>query len=287
VHDLLRDRDGRVVGAALKRGGGPEEARADLVIGCDGRGSLVRKHAGLGLKLLPEQYDVLWFKVPAPERLREGCSIMIAVAAKEHPALCYTSWDGRLQYGLVMPKGGLKEIREDDWVGKAVRSAPSWLAEHVVSHRDELEGPTRLNVLVGRAPRWTAPGVLLLGDAAHPMSPVRAQGINLAFRDAVVAANHLVPVLPGGWRGERVGRRVPSRAGGARARDRARPAAPAPGGRRAGGRPLCELALRVDQAAGPPDGTLPMGADHLAQTTARSALRLEGGQTQDPCLIGV
>jgi len=197
VHDLLRDRDGRVVGAALKRGGGPEEARADLVIGCDGRGSLVRKHAGLGLKLLPEQYDVLWFKVPAPERLREGCSIMIAVAAKEHPALCYTSWDGRLQYGLVMPKGGLKEIREDDWFGKAVRSAPSWLAEHVVSHRDELEGPTRLNVLVGRAPRWTAPGVLLLGDAAHPMSPVRAQGINLAFRDAVVAANHLVPVLRG------------------------------------------------------------------------------------------
>ena len=197
VHDLLRDRDGRVVGAALERGEGPEEARADLVIGCDGRGSLVRKRAGLGLKLLPEQYDVLWFKVPAPERLGEGCSIMIAVAAKEHPALCYTSWDGRLQYGLVMPKGGLREIREEDWVSKAVRSVPSWLAEHIVSHEDEIEGPTRLNVLVGRAPRWTAPGVLLLGDASHPMSPVRAQGINLALRDAVVAANHLVPVLRG------------------------------------------------------------------------------------------
>jgi 2-polyprenyl-6-methoxyphenol hydroxylase-like FAD-dependent oxidoreductase len=118
VHDLLRDRDGRFVGAALKKGEGTEEARADLVVGCDGRGSLVRKRAGLGLKLLPEQYDVLRFKVPAPERLQERCSIMIAVAAKEHPALCYTSWDGRLQYGLVMPKGGLKEIREQDWVSK-------------------------------------------------------------------------------------------------------------------------------------------------------------------------
>jgi 2-polyprenyl-6-methoxyphenol hydroxylase-like FAD-dependent oxidoreductase len=198
VHDLLRDRDGRFVGAALKKGEGTEEARADLVVGCDGRGSLVRKRAGLGLKLLPEQYDVLWFKVPAPERLQEGCSIMIAVAAKEHPALCYTSWDGRLQYGLVMPKGGLKEIREEDWVSKAVRSVPSWLAEHIVSHQDEIEGPTRLNVLVGCAPRWTAPGVMLLGDASHPLSPVRAQGINLALRDAVVAANHLVPVLRGG-----------------------------------------------------------------------------------------
>ena len=27
------------------------------------------------------------------------------------------------------------------------------------------------------------------------MSPIRAQGINMAFRDAIVAANHLVPIL--------------------------------------------------------------------------------------------
>ena len=200
IHDLIRDGSGCVVGAELETRSGARKARADLVVGCDGRGSLVRKRAGLGLELLPEQYDVLWFKAPAPERLREGCSIMIAVAAKEHPAICYTSWDGRLQYGLVMPKGGLKDIREKDWVSQAVRSAPPWLAEHIVAHRDQIEGPNRLNVLVGRAPRWTVPGVLLLGDAAHPMSPVRAQGINLALRDAVVAANHLVPVLSGGAR---------------------------------------------------------------------------------------
>ena len=198
LRDLIRDQGGRVIGAALETEEGPEEARADLVIGCDGRGSLVRKRAGLELELSPEQYDVLWFKLPAPERLREGCSIMIAVAAKEHPVLCYTSWDGRLQYGLVMPKGGLREMREEDWVSLAVRSVPAWLAEHVVAHRDFIEGPTRLNVLVGRAPEWAVPGVLLLGDAAHPMSPVRAQGINLALRDAIVAANHLVPVLRGG-----------------------------------------------------------------------------------------
>jgi 2-polyprenyl-6-methoxyphenol hydroxylase-like FAD-dependent oxidoreductase len=37
--------------------------------------------------------------------------------------------------------------------------------------------------------------LLLLGDAVHPMSPIRAQGINMALRDVIVAANHLVPLL--------------------------------------------------------------------------------------------
>jgi 2-polyprenyl-6-methoxyphenol hydroxylase-like FAD-dependent oxidoreductase len=195
VRDLIRDAGGRVVGAELETENGPRKAWTDLVVGCDGRGSLVRTRAGLELELLPENYDVLWFKLPAPDRLRERCSFMITVAAQKHPAVCYTSWDGRLQYGLVMPKGGLRELRGKDWLAESVGSAPSWLAEHVLAQRDEIDGPIRLNVLVGRCWRWTAPGLLLLGDAAHPMSPVRAQGINLALRDAIVAANHLIPVL--------------------------------------------------------------------------------------------
>ena len=45
---------------------------------------------------------------------------------------------------------------------------------------------------VGMAERWQQPGLLLLGDAAHPMSPIRAQGINLALRDSLVAAEQLL-----------------------------------------------------------------------------------------------
>ena len=198
VHDLIYGPGNRVAGVQLETENGSQEARADLVIGCDGRGSLVRTRADLELELLPEQYDVLWFKLPAPETRREGCSIMIAVAAKRHPAICYTSWDDRLQYGLVLSKGALRKLREKDWLSESVGSAPAWLAEYVLAKRDEIEGPTRLNVLVGRCREWTTPGLLLLGDAAHPMSPVRAQGINLALRDAIVTANQLVPVLRNG-----------------------------------------------------------------------------------------
>ena len=129
VHDWIRDENGCVVGAELEARNGAREVRADLVLGCDGHGSLIRERAGLELELLPEQYDVLWFKVPAPERLQEGCSIMTA-AAEEHPAICHTSWDGRPQYGLVkMPKGGLKDVRKKDWgsirCGRRLRGWPS------------------------------------------------------------------------------------------------------------------------------------------------------------------
>lgn len=193
ARDLLTD-DGRVVGVLADTTEGRRELRADLVIGCDGRGSVVRTRSGLHLELLPESYDVLWFKMPAPERLRGRCSVMMFGTVR-HTALCYTSWDDRLQYALLLPKGGRRALRDTDWAEELGEPLPDWLAEHVRSVRDRLEGPVRLNVLVGRCTSWSAPGLLLLGDAAHPMSPVRAQGINIALRDALVAANHLVPAL--------------------------------------------------------------------------------------------
>ena len=55
--------------------------------------------------------------------------------------------------------------------------------------------------MFGNCAQWWKPGVLLLGDAAHPMSPVRAQGINLALRDAIVTTNRLVPALQKGTDG--------------------------------------------------------------------------------------
>jgi 2-polyprenyl-6-methoxyphenol hydroxylase-like FAD-dependent oxidoreductase len=157
--------------------------------------------AGIELRLLPEHYDVVWCKLPAPALLRGRCPIFIMIAAGRDAAICYPTWEGSLQYGLIVRKNAASIVRQpkhDDWVEDLVQSAPRWLAEHVRAHRAEIDGPQRLNVLVGRAATWTLPGLLLLGDAAHPMSPVRAQGVNLALRDAIVAANHLVPALRSG-----------------------------------------------------------------------------------------
>src|SRR4029077_12425717 len=57
---------------------------------------------------------------------------------------------------------------------------------------------TLLSVESNRCPLWHKPGLLLIGDAAHVMSPVGGVGINYAIQDAVVAANVLTkPLLAG------------------------------------------------------------------------------------------
>jgi 2-polyprenyl-6-methoxyphenol hydroxylase-like FAD-dependent oxidoreductase len=55
-----------------------------------------------------------------------------------------------------------------------------------------------LTVAINRLPRWTQPGLLCIGDAAHAMSPVGGVGVNLAVQDAVATANLLAEKLRAG-----------------------------------------------------------------------------------------
>lgn len=196
ARELLKERN-RVAGVTAVKDGVAQEFPASLVIACDGRGSLLRTKAGIELKKMPGQYDVLWFKLPAPAELKERCSLMM-MASTSGMAACYTSWDGRLQFALIQMKGERKEQSIEKWADDMGAPAPDWLKEHLRKVSSSIEGPNRLNVIAGRAEHWHAPGLLLLGDAAHPMSPIRAQGINLALRDCVIAANHLVGPLQRG-----------------------------------------------------------------------------------------
>src|SRR5207342_1679198 len=53
-------------------------------------------------------------------------------------------------------------------------------------------------VAINRLKRWTLPGLLCIGDAAHAMSPIGGVGVNLAVQDAVAAANLLAAKLVDG-----------------------------------------------------------------------------------------
>ena len=196
VRDLVRN-DGRVVGVEAATPDGDEVIEADYVVGCDGRGSLVRTKCAMELEKYPDGYDVLWFKMPSPESMIEHCR-MYLMASNVGMGAAYTSWDDRLQFALLQMKGERHERSPEEWAEVMAGPAPQWLGDHIRSVAGQFEGPVRLNVITGRAKEWSEPGVMLLGDSAHPMAPIRAQGINTALRDAIVAANHLIPAIKGG-----------------------------------------------------------------------------------------
>jgi len=199
VQELLL-RNQRVVGVALADG---RRLEAALVVGCDGRRSRLREQAGLALQTEAAELDLLWFQLPAPPRMLEHNSFMTLVAGGSI-ASAFVGPSGALQLGWVLQPGQVAPGAGSAWAEAFAALAPGWLADHLRAHATQLQGPQRLGVQVGLAPRWQRPGLLLLGDAAHPMSPVRAQGINMALRDSLVAAELLIRAARSSSDGQRL-----------------------------------------------------------------------------------
>jgi 2-polyprenyl-6-methoxyphenol hydroxylase-like FAD-dependent oxidoreductase len=184
--DLLIEND-RVVGIRTNSPHTPT-IRADLVVGADGRSSLVRERAGLAVEDLGAPMDVLWMRIPKQSsdenqtlgRIEAG-HILVLIDRGDY-------W----QCAFVIPKGSAEELR--------LRGLPALIdtiARIEPGIRRGLEALTSwddvklLTVQVNRLPRWSREGLLCIGDAAHAMSPIGGVGINLAVQDAVAAANIL------------------------------------------------------------------------------------------------
>jgi 2-polyprenyl-6-methoxyphenol hydroxylase-like FAD-dependent oxidoreductase len=190
VRDLLRQND-RVSGVLLSDG---QEIIADLVIGADGRNSIVRQQAQLELVEAAQSFDILWFKLPTSPAFQQE-NVFYSVLRGQDAFGVFQGSEGNLQVGWSFNRENSIDWQKVDWAEKLAAAAPDWLAAHFREQKEGIERPLLLSIVVGRCPQWHVPGLLLLGDAAHPMSPIRAQGINMALRDVIVATNHLVPVL--------------------------------------------------------------------------------------------
>jgi 2-polyprenyl-6-methoxyphenol hydroxylase-like FAD-dependent oxidoreductase len=187
----------RVVGVRAETAKGPRDFRADLVIGTDGRNSITRKEGGFTELTVRQNFDVIWLKVPFPDFWPDRATVRLELG-KGYISGGIPSSDGQLQTGFTIAKGSFPQLRalgEDAWTEEIMQHLAPDLAAHLRAHAKAVSKTVLLDVIVGRLTSWTKPGLLLLGDAAHPMSPIGGQGLNVALRDALVAANHLCPVL--------------------------------------------------------------------------------------------
>jgi 2-polyprenyl-6-methoxyphenol hydroxylase-like FAD-dependent oxidoreductase len=192
VQDLVWQ-ENRVSGVKLGDG---QMISADLVIGADGRNSIVRQKANLALNQDAQNFDILWFKLPSSPDFSKN--VFYSILRDQDAFGVFQSSEGKLQVGWSLHQDHALDWQSIDWPEKLAVNSPDWLAQHFREHQDAIDRPLLFSIMVGRAAQWSVPGCLLLGDAAHPMSPIRAQGINMALRDVIVAVNHLVPALRSG-----------------------------------------------------------------------------------------
>jgi len=187
--------DGYVHGVQYRGRDGWHEVRAVLTVAADGRFSRVRKLAGFeSIKTAPPM-DVLWFHLP---RKAGDSKESVGRLAKGHILVILNRSD-YWQIGYVIPKGGYQKIHAAGL--EALRKdlaelLPEWTDR--MAALQEWKQISVLSVESSRLPRWYLPGLLLIGDAAHVMSPVAGVGINYAIQDAVVTANVLSDKLKKG-----------------------------------------------------------------------------------------
>jgi 2-polyprenyl-6-methoxyphenol hydroxylase-like FAD-dependent oxidoreductase len=196
VRDLVRTGE-RVTGVRLAEHDGEREIAADFVVGTDGRASIVRKRGGLDSTEQAPPMDIVWCKLPLPPGFRGGRGYL----GKGHLLLAYRTWGEQLQVAWAILKGTFGDLRRrgiSEWIEEMGDHVTPDLAAHLRANAAAIAHPFLLDAVSDRVLRWTLPGALVLGDAAHTMSPVGGQGLNVALRDAIVAANHLVPVLLAG-----------------------------------------------------------------------------------------
>ncbi|MFJ2032086.1 FAD-dependent oxidoreductase [Streptosporangium sp. NPDC087985] len=194
VHDVIREGN-TVRGVRYRDADGEHELRATLTVATDGRHSDVRRAAGLVPVEHGAPMDVLWFRLPRestdPEQplLRVSTGHMMVAINRE------TYW----QLAYLIPKGGFDALRARGI--EAVREPVTRLLPFLAGRAGLLADfgdVSMLLVAINRLRRWHRPGLLVIGDAAHAMSPVFGVGINLAVQDAVAAANLLAGPLAAG-----------------------------------------------------------------------------------------
>jgi 2-polyprenyl-6-methoxyphenol hydroxylase-like FAD-dependent oxidoreductase len=184
----LIEEDGVVHGVCYRSRDGLHEVRASLTVGADGRFSRIRRLAGFEPIKTSAPMDALWFHLP---RRPDEPEVDIARIGGGQIGILLDRGE-QWQVGYVIPKGGYQEIRTGGL--EKMRRSFAELRPEVADRMDHLREWSQVSVLSvesDRLPKWHRPGLLMIGDAAHVMSPVAGVGINYAIQDAVVAANVL------------------------------------------------------------------------------------------------
>jgi len=192
--NALIEADGKVVGVkGLRQGKEPFEIRADVVVGADGRHSTIRRLGGFAIEYEHHDLDIVWFVVDPPPDWAKTIYFSVGTIPS---MLLLPKYPNQIQVGILMHKDEWKEWRAEGV--PAVADRLRRLDPLFVPFADRLHDFTPffpLSAVITLVRDWARDGLLLIGDAAHTMSPAGAIGVNVAIATATVAAQVIYPRL--------------------------------------------------------------------------------------------
>ena len=194
----LVEENGVVVGVRYRDGENRwHEVRAPLTVAADGRHSKLRSLAGFEPVQSAPPMDVMWIHLPKEPGDPPDEGTMYVSGGRF--VVTFSRGDTWV-IGFVYLKGDFHALRAAG-IGELARQlgevVPQW-KDRFARHLTDWHQCPVLNVESSRVPIWHKPGLLLIGDAAHVMSPVAGVGINYAIQDAIETANQLAGKLKAG-----------------------------------------------------------------------------------------
>ena len=193
VKELKKDNE-KVTGVKFTKDGQEQELDCLLTIGADGRGSTARRLAEMKLGKTSPPMDVIWFKVSIPED--SGLTESVTGRIGSGTMVALINRGDYIQAGYIIMKGSYKELRKQGI--EHFQNEITALVPEIASTITEITDWSQcsiLSVVTGRVEKWYQDGLLLIGDAAHIMSPVGGVGINYAIQDAVATVNLLADLI--------------------------------------------------------------------------------------------
>lgn len=185
--------NGAVVGVRGRRHGAEAfEVRADVVVGADGRHSTIRRLGGFVTEYEHDDFDVIWFVIDPPADWPRT----IYFSVGKVPLLMLPKYPNQIQVGLLLEKEVWRSWRQEGVpaVAERIRRLDPLFADFAAGLRDFTPFfPLPAVILLVR--EWARHGALLIGDAAHTMSPAGAIGVNVALSTAAIAAQEIYPRL--------------------------------------------------------------------------------------------
>jgi 2-polyprenyl-6-methoxyphenol hydroxylase-like FAD-dependent oxidoreductase len=194
VTELTFNQNGWVTGLKAKSGDQVVTIKSKIVVGADGRFSTVRKLAAMPFTTIKHGYDLLWAKIPSPAGWEP--TIKNALVNGKQLAL-FTQAGGFIQIGWNIPEDSYPTLKKQSFapfIEKVITTFPE-LTETVRTHIQSWDDFILLKVQSSHLPTWVNDGLVIMGDAAHTMSPTGAFGINCSLSDADVLAEVLSEAL--------------------------------------------------------------------------------------------